>query len=189
MWTKRALALLSILALSCAVYWFLGNARINPVQAAQLDFDKGIGYYVFSEGELHFLYYPSATGGGISVTAFGRRESALENNCVSVSPEDFALYSYGLDFSNNQLPPYLNGFAVRYFFRGTSDWKGKKGIESSSEYATQFKPIAGYDQPTYEIHSVILESLKNGTTEHIMWGLGAASQASYFLFRFADTSE
>lgn len=167
---KRAfIGIIVLLALAGAVE--LSQMRLGSEARAQgavtpqkLLFDKGIGFYVLSDGQLTWLAYPTTD-----------RDKVNEETGV-VSPQDFKLYAYGIDYSHtpNGLPPHLNDFGVvlytGQYYIDAPDYISHSLRDRRGPYPVHFVPIAGYDQPVYEITCDFWSELKAKQARPATWG-------------------
>lgn len=145
-----------------------------------LNFDKGIGFYYYSKGELHWLGYPNA------------ERQRIRDECFPVSAGDFKLYAYGLDFSRTafSLPPHLMDMAVvlyeMQYNLDDPDFLSRGVSERKGPYAVRFLPLSGYEQPAYEITCDLWDAIKKKGANWIVWGFKFRETAPgvyWFAFR------
>jgi hypothetical protein len=169
------IAALAALALAAAIAYQAGLApKVTREARAQaygprLNFNQGIGFYAYSGGQLTWLKYPTTN-----------REN-IRAETMTVSKTDFHLYAYGLNYAATVfgLPPHMMDFAV--VLRDTQinidnpDFLKRDVDRRRGPYAVHFKPVAGYDQPVYEITCDLWESIKSKETYPITWGFKVKS--------------
>lgn len=158
------------------------------VYDTKFTFNKGIGFYALSGGQLVWLDYPLF------------EHDRLKEDALPVSKGDFRLFSYGIDYARNPagLPPHLTDFAVVFhdtpYNIDSPDFLARNVEERRGPYAVHFLPIMGYDQPVYEITCDIWNALRQKGAPPVVWGFkikdpGTGSVPSVFWFSFKDLDQ
>lgn len=137
------------------------QAQLAP---RSLVFDQGIGFYYYTNGQLHWLGYPT-----------GERNNIREES-IEITKNDFKLYSYGIDYSKSPmgLPPHLLNFCVVLYSPqynlSNPDFLSRTVNERQGPYAVHFIPIPGSSYPTYEITCDLWPDLAKKVPTQVVWG-------------------
>ena len=191
---KLAVFMMVFLALAGAIA-FTAGLKLNVAESARAQslsekpvFNQGIGYYVQTGGQLNWLGYPIL------------ERNTIRDQCLPVSKSDFKIFTYGIDYSKlpSGLPPHLDGFCVVLFESqynlDNPDFLSREMQDRKGPYAVHFIPVAGYDQPVYELTCDLLNDVKKKSGMPIIWGLrikdgGNGVPPIVYWFTFKDAGE
>lgn len=135
------------------------------------DFQSGIGFYLYDGSHTFPL--------GWGVSSLDDQKSVTDR--LIALPENVQFYSYGIDFSNRNLPPHLEGYQWGYQTR-----EGEK----KGDWAVRFVPLKEFKEKTYEmVFEGPLADLASRKIDCAFWYFivpGTMEVATRYVFWFGD---